>query len=311
LDALVVPDGATTEAKSSLLELSAATLRGESPVRSSAASFAAALASLPADPGQSPEGRWRLIYSNSTEGLFRSSPFFQTARAACSTPEEAKRFAWFCRMHRQALAISRIDQVYQVVTATNSTTSSPASSPATYTVINEFNVRVGAVPFVGKATLLGSGGLPIEIVGAIVSTGSLEPVANSTSKVDVSMSDVQVKGSNLPFSNLLLSSLKLDTTALSTLIGRVNSDYKRPKARMESVYVDGDMKIMRDVDDIHYVYSRVQDGDEPEYVRASEASAKEKERHVGGLSGVDSAPPTAASVELARTCARLSGLAPN
>ena len=122
-------------------------------------------------------GRWSMIYSTSPEGLFRSSPFFQTARAVCKTGDEASKFSWFCEMHRKALAISRIGRVEQVIKEDGE-------------VVNEFNTIVGSVPFVGKGIY--SGGLPLQIEGCIVSTGTIDEDENGD--LNVGMKSVRIKG---------------------------------------------------------------------------------------------------------------------
>ena len=94
-------------------------------------------------------GRWELLYSSTQ--LFRSSPFFMAGRAVCSTPEQGKQYDWFCDMHRAALAISNIGQVRQVVSDTR--------------LVSEFEVKVGAVPFLSDFTPFSySGGLPVSCV---------------------------------------------------------------------------------------------------------------------------------------------------
>lgn len=91
-------------------------------------------------------GKWQLVYSDTQ--LFRSSPFFMAGRAVCSNSDEADQYNWFCDMHRKALAISNIGAVRQVISNT--------------TLTSEFEVKVGAVPFLGvKPPFPYSGGLPV------------------------------------------------------------------------------------------------------------------------------------------------------
>jgi hypothetical protein len=83
-------------------------------------------------------------------------------RAVCSTPEQAQQYDWFCDMHRKALAISSIGQVRQIVTPTR--------------LVSEFEVQVGAIPFLSDFTPFAySGGWPITIDGAIVSSADISP----------------------------------------------------------------------------------------------------------------------------------------
>ena len=91
-------------------------------------------------------GTWELVYSSTQ--LFRSSPFFMAGRAVCQDGQQAEQYDWFCDMHRAALAISNIGAVRQVVNDTS--------------LVSEFQVKVGAVPFVGaKWPFAYSGGLPV------------------------------------------------------------------------------------------------------------------------------------------------------
>lgn len=83
-------------------------------------------------------GTWELVLSDTQ--LFRSSPFFMAGRAVCSDAAEARRYDAFCDLHRAALAISTIGKVRQIVDL--------ASFDADGSIISEFEVRAGAVPFV-------------------------------------------------------------------------------------------------------------------------------------------------------------------
>lgn len=158
------------ETLASLLQISASTGRGEfatAEQKDKAASLIAQLeAQNPTDePANSPlaQGRWELLYSSTQ--LFRSSPFFMAGRAVCSTPEQAKQYDWFCDMHRKALAISSIGQVRQIITDTK--------------MISEFEVQVGSVPFLSDFTPFAySGGWPVTVEGAIVSSADITPSSN-------------------------------------------------------------------------------------------------------------------------------------
>jgi hypothetical protein len=92
------------------------------------------------------QGKWELVYSSTQ--LFRSSPFFMAGRAVCSTKEEAEQYDWFCDMHREALAMSRIGAVRQIISATR--------------MVSEFEVKAGSVPFLSDFFPFSySGGLPV------------------------------------------------------------------------------------------------------------------------------------------------------
>ena len=125
------------------------------------------------------QGQWTLVYSSTQ--LFRSSPFFMAGRAVCKTEEEAKQYDWFCDMHRKALAISTIGSVRQIVSNDK--------------LVSEFEVNVGAVPFLSDFTpFTYSGGLPFTIEGALVSSADLTPNSDGTGW-ELYMDTVEVKGS--------------------------------------------------------------------------------------------------------------------
>lgn len=158
-DAAESPDIASTPLEpvkdtiAALLQIAASTGRGEFATASQKDQAAELIASMELqnptpEPTNSPliNGRWELLYSSTQ--LFRSSPFFMAGRAVCSTPDQAKQYDWFCDMHRKALAISSIGQVRQVVSDTR--------------IVSEFEVQVGAVPFLSDFTPFAySGGWPV------------------------------------------------------------------------------------------------------------------------------------------------------
>ncbi|GMH52951.1 hypothetical protein TrRE_jg6315 [Triparma retinervis] len=84
------------------------------------------------------------------------------------------------------------------------------------TIVNEFNTIAGSVPFLGFY----SGGLPLQIEGCIVSTGTLTSIGGG--KLQVGISNVRIKGSNVPVLRSILDSDSsvLDAGALGGFIGR-------------------------------------------------------------------------------------------
>lgn len=150
----VVPSMSADEAIMKVLQMGASTGRGEFATvaqKDQAMEWIEAIEMANPTPEPSKKtsmmnGRWELLYSSTQ--LFRSSPFFMAGRAVCSTPEQAKQYDWFCDMHRAALAISTIGQVRQVVSDTR--------------LVSEFEVQVGAVPFLSDFTPFSySGGAPV------------------------------------------------------------------------------------------------------------------------------------------------------
>jgi hypothetical protein len=189
---------------------------------------------------QSPmlQGRWELLMTNTH--LFRGSPFFLAGRATFSTPEQAQQYDWFCTMHRQALAISTIRNVRQIVTPTR--------------IVSEFEVSAGAVPFLSDLTPFRySGGAPVSITGAIVSAADWRPY-NAT-HMELYMDQVQIKGSNIPGLRQLLDlpQVQLPSRRLSEVLENLPG-YVAPKPLVRITYLDEQFRIQRDVDDNIYVY---------------------------------------------------------
>ena len=202
-------------------------------------------------------GTWELLYSNTQ--LFRSSPFFLAGRSTCKTPEQARQYDWFCDMHRAALAISTIGTVRQIISGNGR-------------LVNEFEVRVGAVPFLSDFLpgLRYSGGLPFTIDGAIVSTADAAAAPSSSSDDDAAewelhMDTVEIRGSNVPFLRNLLDSenVALRSRDLSKVLEDNVDGYEVPRPVLRTTYVDDGMRIVRDVDDNVFVYGRVSDSEVP------------------------------------------------
>ncbi|GAX21231.1 hypothetical protein FisN_23Lh179 [Fistulifera solaris] len=191
-------------------------------------------------------GRWELLYCSTQ--LFRSSPFFMAGRAVCKTDIDRDRYNWFCDMHRQALAISSIQAVRQIITKSGR-------------IVSEFEVSAGAVPFIGAKKGY-SGGLPLSIEGALVSSADWVPVENSTA-MELFMDTVEVKGSNLPILRLLLDqdSSKLYSRRLANKLERVIPSYKTPKPIFKTTFLDKSLRISRDQDDNVFVYIKTSEDD--------------------------------------------------
>ena len=194
-------------------------------------------------------GTWELVYSNTQ--LFRSSPFFLAGRSTCKTEEQAAQYDWFCNMHRAALAISNIGVVRQVITSEGK-------------IINEFNVKVGAIPFLSDFTPFKySGGLPLTIDGSIVSTADVTATSNSN-ELELFMDTVEIKGSNIPILRNILDrdNVALKSRSLSKILEDNVSAYEVPKPVLKTTYIDDNMRIVRDVDDNIFVYGKVSDSQE-------------------------------------------------
>lgn len=195
-------------------------------------------------------GTWDLLYSSTQ--LFRSSPFFMAGRAVCKTEEEASRYNWFCDMHRAALAISNIGKVRQIISSEGRLTS-------------EFEVKVGAVPFLSDFTPFAySGGWPVTIDGAIVSTADVTPTSDG-SGWEIFMDQVEIKGSNVPLLRQLLDqeSVSLQSRELGSFLEQNVESYENPKPIFQTTYLDDNLRISRDEDNNMFVYAKVSGVSDP------------------------------------------------
>jgi hypothetical protein len=158
-------------------------------------------------------------------------------------------------MHRAALAISTIGIVRQVISRDGKLT-------------NEFEVKVGAVPFISDflPMLKYSGGLPLTIDGAIVSTADATPVSDENKDDwELYMDTVEIKGSNIPFLRSILDAdnTKLKSRDLSKILeDNLGDAYETPRPLLRTTYVDATLRIVRDMDDNIFVYSRVSDSED-------------------------------------------------
>lgn len=260
-DAAESPDIASTPLEpvndtiAALLKIAASTGRGEFATASQKDQAAELIASMELqnptpEPTNSPliNGRWELLYSSTQ--LFRSSPFFMAGRAVCSTPDQAKQYDWFCDMHRKALAISSIGQVRQVVSDTR--------------IVSEFEVQVGAVPFLSDFTPFAySGGWPVTIEGAIVSSADITP-SNNGAAWELYMDTVEIKGSNIPgVRQVLDQGLKLGSRTLGDFLESNIDSYTNPKPVFETTFLSDTLRISRDQDGKVFVYGKMSDDTEP------------------------------------------------
>jgi hypothetical protein len=240
--------------KSELLALAAGSCRGEAATDYDLRKIRQIASELEVvnptpQPTNSPicTGTWELVLSDTQ--LFRSSPFFMAGRAVCADGDEARRYDWFCDMHRAALAISTIGKVRQII--------SPSS------IVSEFETTVGAVPFVGDYFPLSySGGLPFAIRGAIVSTASIESSAGDGWAL--LMDTVEIKGSNVPLLRQALDAgVRLPTRDLGRAIETISPSYANPQPAFRTTYLDDTLRVSRDQDDKLFVYTRVSADTEP------------------------------------------------
>lgn len=213
-------------------------------------------------------GTWELIYSH-TE-LFRSSPFFMAGRAVCQTDEQRDQYNFFCSMHRKALAISNIGPVRQVISKDK--------------LISEFEVKVGAIPFLSDITPLKySGGIPLTIDGAIVSTADIVSTSNTnnTNYLELYMDTVEIKGSNIPILRQLfdnIDQMKLQSRTLGKILednqsitNNVMPNYQTPRPKFYTTYLDEMIRISHDQDNNIFVYIKTSNSTLPTNYKSIDA----------------------------------------
>ena len=94
-------------------------------------------------------------------------------------------------------------------------------------------------------------GIPVRIKGTVVTTASLKVV--SADEFDLQIQNTHVTGSNLPILNQFLDSPRFDLPVkdvYQTLTGSV------PTIPMKTYYMDEGMRIVRDVDENFFVFTR-------------------------------------------------------
>lgn len=200
-------------------------------------------------PVEALNGKWNLIYSSTY--LFMSSPFFMAARGVCEDGEEAERFNYFCKLHREALAFTQIGEVSQYI---NHLGDEDEDEP---TLVSEFESKVAVVP-----------GLPIVVKGVIQSSSTITDVVSVGSgevarDLRLMMDTVRIKkgSSNLPFANTFLDRFKgLNTREMSDFLEenlpKDVRDYKAPLPVFRTTYVDQYLRVSRNQDNEIFVYAK-------------------------------------------------------
>jgi hypothetical protein len=169
------------------------------------------------------EGEWDLCMSSTQ--FFRSSPFFQTIRAAMGDDNKSMAETGF-DIHDRATTASRVGRVRQTI--------SPGK------LISEVDLEVGVLP-----------GFPVRVKGDVITSASLEVVGAETWETKIE--STKVKGSNVPFLNQYLDSPTFELpvgTFYNTVLQKV------PVVQLKTFYVDEGMRITRDVDDNFFVFTR-------------------------------------------------------
>lgn len=124
-------------------------------------------------------------------------------------------------------------------------------------------VKAGAVPFLSDFTPFKySGGLPLTIDGAIVSSADLTAI--NTTTWELFMDTVEIKGSNLPgLRQLLDRGLKLQSRTLGNFLRDNVPAYTNPKPLLRTTFLNEQFRISRDMDDNIFLYVKTSDKTEP------------------------------------------------
>ena len=136
-----------------------------------------------ADPAFKCVGEWDLALSSTQ--LFRSSPFFQTIRAAVGDDNKSIANNGF-DLHDAATAVSRIGRVRQIITNNK--------------LISEVDLEVGMGP-----------GIPMKVKGTVRTNAALK--VTSPESWELRLSTTEVKGSNIPLFNQFLDNLNFELPA--------------------------------------------------------------------------------------------------
>lgn len=175
------------------------------------------------DPAHGQDGEWDLCLSSTQ--FFRSSPFFQSIRAAVGDANQATVETAF-DIHDRATTSGRVGRVRQIVSKDQLT--------------SELELEVGMMP-----------GLPIRVKGTVVTTASLK--ATGSDAFETQIQGTTVKSSNVPFFDQWLDDSKFElpvSDVYSTVTGSV------PVVPNKIFYLDEGMRITRDQDDNFFVYTR-------------------------------------------------------
>mmetsp|Transcript_11230 Transcript_11230/g.20476 ORF Transcript_11230/g.20476 Transcript_11230/m.20476 type:complete len:307 (-) Transcript_11230:279-1199(-) len=176
-----------------------------------------------AEPAYNCAGEWDLCLTNTQS--FRSSPFFMAIRAAVGDDNKAVAENGF-DIHERSTSASRVGRVRQKISSSE--------------MVSEVDLEVGLIP-----------GLPILVKGTVVTTADLVTTAQETWEITVK--GTKVMGSNVPFLDQYLDDNPIEIPvgdAYSAVTGSV------PVATLKTYYVDGGIRITRDVDDNFFVFSR-------------------------------------------------------
>lgn len=168
-------------------------------------------------------GDWDLCLASTQ--FFRSSPFFQSLRAAAGDSNQSMMQNAF-DIHDRATTSGRVGRVRQTITSD--------------TLTSSVDLEVGLIP-----------GLPIKVKGTVVTTASIS--ATGPESFELKIQKTSVTGSNIPLFNQWLDDLKFEVPMgdiFTSLAGGV------PSVPNKIFYLDEGMRITRDQDDNFFVFTR-------------------------------------------------------
>ena len=175
------------------------------------------------NPAYHMEGEWDLCLSSTQS--FRSSPFFQTIRAAMGD-ENRQLIENVFDLHDRATSVSRVGRIRQTISGQR--------------LVSEVDLEVGLTP-----------GIPIRMKGTVQTTASMKVV--SPDMFETQIQSTLVIGSNIPILNQFLEDPKMQLP-VGDIYGIVLG--KPPSVTTRTFYVDEGLRIVRDVDDNFFVFTR-------------------------------------------------------
>lgn len=179
-----------------------------------------------ARPASHSAGEWDLCLASTQ--FFRSSPFFQSLRAAAGDQNRAAVETAF-DIHDRATTSGRVGRVRQTITAN--------------ALVSFVDLEVGLWP-----------GWPFRLKGTVVTTASLR--VTGPDRYDTQIGTTTVTSSNLPLVNQWLDDVKPALPVGDIYAALLGGPDTVPVVVNKIFYLDEGMRITRDQDDNFFVYTR-------------------------------------------------------
>jgi len=189
------------------------------------------------------DGEWELVFSTVPHGIFRSSPFFlaiQDAYAAADNADKANLFFKLHELQTCSWGVSKIGRVAQVIDSKSGV------------FVSEFDTSIFSLTVI---PLLGWGKLLPTFGGCVITVSkmlSLAPDGKLSLEVDYTTAKKVPGLSSLPGD--LGVGTKIPVGAIWKLL-----PWNRGRAATANIwarYVDADFRVMQDLDDEFFVYTR-------------------------------------------------------